>query len=358
MLCAGLYIAVTIGLNAARDTSALDQLEATRLMPFQRLLLLYLAASGTVAMVGAITGRVGRGRRRVVGIARGATVIAIAFALLAGAVGTPLSVESSTGTDTGLATTADPTMVALERAVRLADELAPAGSALYVVGSNLSWHQQLWAPTWTDRPVRYDDWLWFWHPLQTAPGYEVERGNAYSRTTVPLTMSAEQLARRGIGAVVVSRQLALTTADDSPALVLAADGDYRVYRVLDPAPVVSFGGGTVASVEVGPERIEARGDGPGGTARVALNWFPRWTATVNGEPVPVRRTADGQMDVTVPPGAVDLVLTYGVTRVDWAARGLALFGALITGTMLAGMVLRRFARFRQALRPRARWARR
>ncbi|MDQ3514877.1 MAG: hypothetical protein M3462_14700, partial [Chloroflexota bacterium] len=254
-LCAGFYIATTIGLNAARDSSAFDQLEATRLMPFQRLLLLYLAAFGTVAVVGAVVNRAGRGHRGVVGSAPAVVAAGVALAILAGVLGRPGFERAESGVAPDPVTTADPTMVSLERAVRLADEIAPEGTALYVVGSSLSWHQQLWAPTWTDRPVRYDDWLWFWHPLQAAPDYRLAQGNAFSRTTVAQTMMANELGRRGIGAVVVTRQDALASADDSAALELVTDGDYRVYRVLDPVPLVTFDDGTVASVSVEPGRV-------------------------------------------------------------------------------------------------------
>ena len=357
-LCAGLYIAATVILNAARDSSALDQLEATRLMPFQRLLLLYLAAFGTVAMAGAALGWLARGRRRAGEIGRAAAVIAIAVAIVGGVLGEPFAVQSFGGDEAVLATTVDPTMVSLERAVRLADATAPPGTALYVVGSSLSWHQQLWAPGWTERPVRYDDWLWFWHPSQTAPGYDVARGNAYSQTTMPLTMTAEELTRQGIGAVVVTRQLSLTTADRSEALVLVADGAYRVYRVVNPVPVVSVGGGTVTAVTVERERIVARANGPGGTARVAVNWFPRWQATVNDASVPVTRTTDGLMEIPLPPGEADVVLSYGVTGWDWVARVLSLLGITVTGTMLVGVVPRRLARLVARVRPRGRSARR
>ncbi len=63
-----------------------------------------------------------------------------------------------------VAMSARPEQADLETAIRAADEAATPGTALLVLGSALSWHQQLWAPLWTERPLFYDNWLWYWHP--------------------------------------------------------------------------------------------------------------------------------------------------------------------------------------------------
>ena len=67
---------------------------------------------------------------------------------------------------------ARPEQADLQVAIRAADEAAAPGTALLVLGSALSWHQQLWAPLWTERPLYYDNWLWYWHPDHAGtPGY-------------------------------------------------------------------------------------------------------------------------------------------------------------------------------------------
>src|SRR5262249_16984377 len=97
------------------------------------------------------------------------------------------------------------------RAINDADAAAKPGTALLVLGSALSWHQPLWAPLWTARPLVYDNWLWFWHPFHFGtPGYVFENGNAYPDPEE--TLRPEYLAHHGIGAVVVTGTVRGTAA--------------------------------------------------------------------------------------------------------------------------------------------------
>ena len=75
------------------------------------------------------------------------------------------------------------------------------------------------------------------------------------------------------------------------------------------------------------ERAKSASDG--GAVVVRQNWFPRWEATINGEPVPVERRADGYMELQAPAGRIELRLTYGLTAVDWLARLAAAAGIAV-----------------------------
>jgi hypothetical protein len=65
-----------------------------------------------------------------------------------------------------------------------------------------------------------------------------------------------------------------------------------------------------------------------GDILVRQNWFPRWNAEVNGEPVDIVRDESGYMRIPVPDGPVELVLTYGVTPVDWIGRVASIGGVV------------------------------
>ena len=59
---------------------------------------------------------------------------------------------------------------------------------------------------------------------------------------------------------------------------------------------------------------------------------------MNGERVPITRTADGYMSVPIPAGQVELTLVYGVDRWDWLGRVLMLLGMLATaGVAILGL---------------------
>jgi hypothetical protein len=219
-------------------------------------------------------------------------------------------------------TTANPVIADLEIAVEQADESAPTGTALLVLGQEVSWHDALWSPNWSDRPFFYDDWLWYWQTKHYGD-YDPTVEHAYEREDSPI--DAEYLQRHGIGAVVVIGD-AEPTAEASPLLSLVREGLHDVYFVRDPTSVVTFDGLNAEEFVYGNEHITAVGVGSGGTATIRRNWFPRWSAEVNGERVPITETDDGYMTVPIPEGDVDIELTYVVDRWDWLARLMSLVG--------------------------------
>ncbi|HEV2109303.1 MAG TPA: hypothetical protein VGR16_13665, partial [Thermomicrobiales bacterium] len=343
------YAVVTVAISLGGDGEGpFDQLEATRLMPFQRLIVLYLAGVGVHALV---VSALPRPKHR---MPAGLIQLGLASAIVVGFVFAPFG--GLPKENQGLfpvPTTAAPSMVSLRDAVATADEIAPEGTALYVVGSALSWHLQLWAPLWTERPLRYNDWLWSWQADHAAPDYSSLDGNAFSTMTVFQTFDAPFLDQEGIGAVVVTGQTATAAADASSSLSLAADGLYRVYEVVEPSPLVTLDSGQIDDIAVERERVSASGASPGGLATIRVNWFPRWRATVNGDEVPIQRTADGYMAVAVPPGIVDVRLSYTVTALDWLARTASGLGIVAIIALLVTQ-----ARSSRPVTPRVRWRRR
>lgn len=343
------YAGITIVLTILGDIGGpLQQLELTRLMPFQRLLLLYLAATGIQGVLrwivsGFRASLIPRVGELIIAIGVFAVFVVVPFGGLA-------------PEERGLfevPTTASTSMPALQSAVELADEIALPGSTLYIVGSALSWHQQLWAPLWTERQLRYNDWLWSWQSDHSAPGYTIEDGNAYLPATVQRTFDQAFLVQEGIGAVIVTGSGAIAWADASPALRLANEGLYRVYEVVNPPAIMSHDNGTVDQIDVEDGRLNATARSNGGQARIRVNWFPRWEATVNGRSVPIDRTADGYMAIETPPGEVHVSLVYGLTWWDWLARIMSATGLVL----LLGIFLAPAAALRPII-PRAQSARR
>ena len=329
-----LYVGTTVAVNGAPgEPRLIDQLEATRLMPFQRYLTVFLAAVALQGMIGAALPR--RPVTRDVLVAVAALGLLIAYVRPIG----PLSAESR-----GLApvlSTATPEQADFRAAVEIADAAAPPDQALLVLGTTLGaedqWHQPLWAPFETDRPLFYDNWLWYWHPDHYGP-WDFRLGNHYPVVPFrwPETLERDYLDHHGIAAVIVTGEAIEQAADQVGHLRRVRDGVFDVYLVDEPAPIVTIPGGTT-SVAIGDGLIVATGDSQGGEATVARNWYPRWRATVNGEPAPITRTDDGYMAVPVPSGPVRLEVTYGVDGWDWLGRGISLAGLVgVVGMVVAG----------------------
>ncbi len=330
------YVALTLAfVDGSPLRRLVPQLEATRLMPFQRLLTLALAA-GAIWVAGTwLAERTGRARQWPVELAVGTlTVVLAVWWLRPGLDSVPdpaLPMPPARGLYM-VATSGVPQQADLEAAVRAADAAAAPGTALLVAGSALSWHQQLWAPFWTDRPLFYDNWLWYWdaHHAGT-PGYRPELGNAYP--DLAATLDPSYLAAHGIGAVVATGPVAAAAVSDA-GLTPIRSGTYGAWRVNAPTSIVTVGAARL-DVASGNGRLVAGGTSPGGTALVRRNWFPRWQATVNGKPVTIARTASNEMEVAVPPGRVTIVLEYGVDVVDWLARLASVVGVAATGWLVA-----------------------
>ncbi len=350
-----LYIAIT-ALAAASPAlrELVPQLELPRLMPFQRFLLLYLAAFGVLEGVRrAIPLANGRAVARDLAVATAISVsLVVVFATGAG----PFSsleqglraVPRSEGADGA-------ELVAFREAIDEADSIAPEGTAVLVLGSRLSWHEQLWAPMEAPNRRFYDnDWLWYWHTRHAGP-YDYHEGHFYPDPSQALT--DKYLATHGIGAVVVTDLADRTTGASVRDAAMQSDllessdtfGAWDVYRVRADESLATLGDvpADAVTVSADAEQITATfDDAASGTVLVRQNWFPRWEAEVNGKPVPITRADNGYMEIPVDGGDVTVELDYAVTMMDTIARLVAI--ASIVAAIAAVL----------APTPMARWARR
>jgi hypothetical protein len=311
------------------------QLEPTRLMPLQRLLTIYLAAVAFWMILSWVVSRIAPARSSLPPLL--VTLVAVAILLVqtrspgefvfdpASPVVPPVSLYP-------VAMSARPEQADLEEAIRAADEAATAGTALLVLGSALSWHQQLWAPLWTERGPFYDNWLWYWHPDHAGtPGYANLAGHHYPDPE--RTLERDFLARHGIGAVVVTGP-AREAAAASPLLRPLRQGGYDAYAVIDPVTTATFGDQNAVSLAYGNKRIEAVGERPGVPVIVRVNWHPRWEATTDSERAEADRLRDGYIGIAPGAPVSRAELVYSMQPLDWAARVLALTGLLGLGTLL------------------------
>jgi hypothetical protein len=305
------YVAATLVFSFGAG-SIIEQLETTRLMPVQRLLAIYLAAVGLHAVAGWVAARLQR--PRTAALAEWSAVAAVLVIYLGP---WPMLSFWNRGLFEVPRSTA-PSMAIFQDVLSMADAAAPPGTAVLVAGSYLSVHQQLWAPSRVQRPFFYDDWMWYWQTKHRGP-YDPTSQAHYQWERLGEIFERPYLTRNGIGALVLGPEEQRIAAG-STAITRQFGGDFGLFTVNDPVPIVTFGPRHPAVLKIGNERIEASGTSGGGTALVRRNWFPRWRATVNGRPVPIRQTNDGYMEVRVPAGPVDLVLTYDLLKADIAAR--------------------------------------
>ena len=330
-LTALLYMGVTAALTVAGG-QLVEQLELTRLMPFQRMLIFYLAALAVFDLV-----TLGSRALKQPPMPIASAILAVlAFGMAWFVVIEPASwvPEGDRGLQP-VPTSAEAPIQDLENAVKLADAQAPEGTALLVLGSVVSWHDPLWSTTWSDRRFFYDDWLWYWQKKHFGE-YNPETEHAYPVDTSTLT--PEYLQTHGIGAVIVTDapgQPNREIAASSPLLTRIATGFwYDIFLVNQPTPMVTSGANQASSIEIGRNSIVATGTAAGQTIEIRHNWYPRWQATVNGERVPVTELPNGYMTVPAPDGAYTLKLDYVVTWLDWLARALFIIGAAVTIMLL------------------------
>jgi hypothetical protein len=309
-----------------------SQLEPTRLMPFQRLLVIYLAAYGAYALVHASTHALAH--RRALDMARDGAMLAMVGIVLVVYTGSALNIvpESDRRPDP-LPMSDHPAIASLERAVRLATAEAPEGTSVLVLGTVISWHDQLWAPQWTNRRLFYDDWLWYWQRDHVG-AYDPETSHAYVDDASTLT--SEYLRHHGIGAIVVTGSAA-TAAARSPLLrSLEVTEWYSVYLVDDPAPVVRASGAEVEVLDFDDHSIAAAASQPVGAFEVRHNWFPRWRAWIDGVEATITRDDGGYMQITADEPGTALRLRYVVDTWDWLGRVLAGIGVLAVAGSLWG----------------------
>jgi len=327
--------------------SVLQQLEATRLMPFQRYIVLYLAAVAFHRIARWVVGQFSSNRGSVADLLQVGAIAVAAIVVVeqGGAAPDPGVPPVPPNGLFQVETAASSTQAAFRDAVEVADDAAAPGTAILVIGSVVSWHQQLWAPLWTDRPMIYNDWLWNWNSWHTGPaGYE--RGGPHFYPFPELALDKTFLDRHGIGAVIVADTQATTSASAAAAssadLVEIASGLFAVYRVDAPTTIVTAANGTITDMTVGNERIAATVDGPAGPVTVRRTWYPRWSATVDGDAVSIARTDDGYMSIVIPSGISRVVLSYEVDGLDWFGRVIAIIGLVTVAGEIVSVRKRRW----------------
>ena len=299
--------------------SLIQQLETTRLMPFQRLLMIALA---TVALGRAFEWLVPR-YRTVAGVAV-ACLIPILYVIA-----TPSWIPSG---DRGLVregTMASAGIAELRTSIELADDAAADSTALLILGTTDFWHDHLWATLWSDRRFFYDDWLWYWQQEHVGD-FDPDIENSYPHDSSAIDEG--YLRTHGIGAVIVTGQ-AREAAASAPFLNGLRTGAYDVYLVSNATTLATLDGSSVATDE-GDDRIGMTDAEAGGKLTIRQNWFPRWQATGDGRPLEVVHRPDGYMDIVVPAGTIRVELVYAADSIDWMGRILAGIGVALVLTML------------------------
>jgi len=334
-----LYVGATAILSQVSALGDLvQQLETPRLMPFQRLLSIYLAAWFAAWLVERTLIRITATRLA----AMTAGVLAVAGLLVVvtfrGAFGElPTVYQQPVPWTTGY-----PEFGYFTDAVDEADDLRPDGTAILIVGDRESWwHEALWAPAWSNAAFYYDDWMWYWHADHEGP-YDNDVGHAYQAPAEIFT--ADWFGAHGVGAMMVTNMPVPTGAED-PRVAARTNpnvryvdtiGAWDLYTVNDPVPMVTNGQSQPRDVEFDNGRISATFDDASGAIEIRHNWFPRWQAYADGQRVEVERMSNGYMRVEVPPGTRELELRYEVNAVDWVGRILAGAGMVFLGTFAVG----------------------
>lgn len=332
------YSSLTLAIAFVPAASALaPQLEPTRLMPLQRLLMIYLAAAAVAAAASWLCSRVAPARAWMTPaalVAVAAIVLVVQTRPDSGPPPDPASGAIRAVSLYPVATSATHEQRELEAAVRAADDAAAPGTAMLVLGSALSWHQQLWAPLWTSRPLYYDNWLWSWRPDHAGtPGYVFEAGNHYPDPERALDRS--YLDRHGIGAVVVTGDVR-GAATRASHLQPVRNGLYDAYTVAEPVTTVTFDDHDAASLAWDTQSVSAASDTPGTRIVARVNWHPRWMAIAGRRLVETALRDDGYIAVTPGDPVMEIALTYAMQPLDWLARGLGLLGAALATWMTIG----------------------
>lgn len=330
------YVTMTILLSGLTIGPNIEQLEAIRLMPLQRALMLYLAALGVYAILRGVSASAPRWQAAIVHVGLFGMVI-VTFLLYVVLDSTPIHAS-----DRGLypvLMTGESFFLDQQHAVELADERAERGTSILVLGTNLSWHDQFWSFQWSDRPFFFDDWLWYWQEDHFGL-YDPEIAHAYPDPAS--TLAQDYLRVHGIGAVIVTGDAA-TAAANSPLLeALETFGSYGVYAVKDPVPIITALGTDTMSISMENQRFSADVAEPATMFQIRRNWFPRWTATVDGKAASIAKDENGYMVVTASNPGTHVEVVYEVDGWDWLGRVMLLAG--IAGAAIAIVQPRRVER--------------
>ncbi len=340
LIYGGLTVALSQG---GMESGLIRQLEATRLMPFQRLLTVYLAAAAIGWVGQQLAGLIVRTQWRDTIVAVGLVLTAVVTVNAFPGTFAPLPAADLTAPP-ALHTTGVIEFAQFTEVIDAANALRPDGTAMLVVGDQNSWwHEQLWAPSVDDGAYYYDDWMWYWHPDRPGP-YTFEAGNSFPSPAQ--VFNPEWLGANGVSVLAVTNMTAANpdprhAAADSPYFEFQQSiGYWDIYTVRDIVPIVTNGDVAPVSSTFASGEITATFEGASGEIQIRHNWYPRWTAFADGEEVPVTRTDSGTMTISVPDGTREVVLRYGVTGLDWVARLAAVVGVALLGVVLAGVAER------------------
>jgi hypothetical protein len=314
------HVAMTILLSNLAAGPNIEQLEAIRLMPFQRALTIYLAALGVYGILRFLARVATRYRPAIINLGLLGTIAATLW-LYVFLDDSPI--PASDRAMYPVLTTGDTYMYEQRAAVELADERAEPGTAILVLGSILSWHDQFWSIDWSDRPFFFNDWLWYWqkdHYGQYDPNIEHVYPDPAS------SLDPAYLRTHGIGAVVTSRALAPDAANSAELEPISQGPNYSVWLVRDPTPIITADGADTTNISIGNQAYSAEVSEPSSTFLVRRNWFPRWTATVDGQEATISKDENGYMVVTAEAPGTHVELTYGVDGWDWLGRWLLVLG--------------------------------
>jgi hypothetical protein len=179
------------------------------------------------------------------------------------------------------------------------------------------------APTWSGGSA------WVWRIANPAPWAQV----------APLAIRANDSA---IQDIVVSPQF-----DPSRVVLVPADAPFGTSTVPAqlPAPISPAPAIRVTEGRPGVYALAIDGLAVDGVLFVSENWFPDWTATVNGRPAPVARANSTFLAVPVPAHSTEVVLTLDAVA-DRRGRMASLAGAVL----LLALALAELARKRKSAR--------
>ncbi len=204
----------------------------------------------------------------------------------------------------------------------------------------LSWHDQFWSMEWSDRPFYFNDWLWYWQK-DLAGEYDPNTDTYPTR----LRRLDPACLWTGIGAVVTTGA-ASDAARTSPALeAISETPSYSVYLVRDPTPIITADGAETTEISIQNQQFSATVSEPSSTFQIRRNWFPRWSATVDGQAAEISKDANGFMTVTSAVPGTQVEVVYGVDGWDWLGRIL-----LIAGVMCAAIAIVQPRRVERLLR--------
>jgi hypothetical protein len=319
------YAVILIAGWLLRDLSIFAQLEGPRLIPLLRLPALFLAAVALHEIVRFVI-RLLRADRLL------PAVNVAAVAIVALVVLTPVSIlEADQRGLPDLETTDQQDFAAIARSVAIYQQSTTPDDRPFVVGSTISEHAAFWIPILTGDDAFLSNWVWNWR----IPDY----ANRTQLADVASGLRLDFLRRHALTMVLISTDsdATLNVARASPHLEEldpGTPGGYAIFRVSDSGPAtrgpVSVASGTVTSLDRSREHLRATVQTTQPTVvTIAINAYPAWRATVNGQSTPIHQTDDGYMRVSIPAGASTLELRYTTQPAVWAGRVLVVLGILL-----------------------------